>query len=99
MSGHEVNVVTNGAAAIAQAASTRPDVVLLDIGMPGMDGHEVARRLRQLTNGPDMRLIAMTGYGGEDDRARSAESGFDHHLVKPIDLADLERLLLRKAVA
>jgi len=99
MSGHEVNVVTNGAAAIAQAASTRPDVVLLDIGMPGMDGHEVARRLRQLTNGPDMRLIAMTGYGGEDDRARSAESGFDHHLVKPIDLADLERLLPRKAVA
>src|SRR4029079_3472472 len=122
MSGHEVNVVTNGAAAVAQAASTRPDVVLLDIGMPGMDGHEVARRLRQptnrpeksvrgmnghevarrlrqLTNGPDMRLIAMTGYGGEDDRALSAESGFDHHLVKPIDLADLERLLPRKAVA
>jgi CheY-like chemotaxis protein len=92
-SGHDVRVVSNGAAAIASVATFRPDAVLLDIAMPGMDGYEVARRLRALPNGREMRLIAMTGYGSPQDRARSAESGFDHHLVKPLDLAQLERLL------
>jgi two-component system CheB/CheR fusion protein len=85
MSGHEVNVVTNGAAAIAQAASTRPDVVLLDIGMPGLDGYEVARRLRALRRSEPLRIIAVTGWGQEADRTRSREAGFDVHLVKPVD--------------
>jgi signal transduction histidine kinase len=93
MTGHQVLVASNGAAAVAQAETWRPEVVLLDIGMPGMDGHEVARRLRQLPTGSEMRLIAMTGFGGEQDRLRSANSGIDHHLVKPLDLAQLERLL------
>jgi PAS domain S-box-containing protein len=93
MSAHEVLVAANGADAVAQAGTFRPDVVLLDIGMPGMDGHEVARRLRQLPNGSEMRLIAMTGYGSQEDRVRSADSGIDHHLVKPLNLAQLERLL------
>jgi PAS domain S-box-containing protein len=96
ISGHDVLVASNGAAAVDQAASMSPDVVLLDIGMPGMDGYELARRLRQLPKGSDMRLIAMTGYGGREDRARSADSGIDHHLVKPLDLAQLEQLLLQQ---
>jgi PAS domain S-box-containing protein len=93
MSGHEVCTLANGAAAVANAASFRPDVVLLDIGMPGMNGYEVARRLRDLPASSSMYLIAMTGYGSEEDRARSAESGFDEHLVKPLDFAALEALL------
>ncbi len=93
LSGHEVRLVSNGPAALAEAARLPPDVVLLDIGMPGMDGHEVARHLRRLPGGAEMRLIAMTGYGGQEDRARSAESGIDHHLVKPLEFGELERLL------
>jgi CheY-like chemotaxis protein len=93
MSGHEVRTLANGAAAIAQAAVFRPHVVLLDIGMPGMNGYEVARRLRELPDTDSMYLIAMTGYGTDEDRTRSAESGFDQHLVKPLDFAALEALL------
>jgi PAS domain S-box-containing protein len=93
MSGHEVRTLANGAAAVAHAASFRPDAVLLDIGMPGMNGYEVARRLRELDRSQSICLIAMTGYGSDEDRARSAESGFDHHLVKPVDFVALEELL------
>jgi PAS domain S-box-containing protein len=93
MSGHEVRTLSNGAAAVANAASFRPHVVLLDIGMPGMNGYEVAQRLRELPEADSMYLIAMTGYGSEEDRSRSAESGFDEHLVKPLDFAALEALL------
>ena len=95
ISGHDVRVASNGAAAVAEATSVRPDVVVLDIGLPGMDGYEVARRLRELPSGAAILLIAMTGYGSAEDRAKSAESGIDHHLVKPINFADLEQLLLR----
>jgi PAS domain S-box-containing protein len=93
MSGHEVRTLANGAAAVANAASFRPNVVLLDIGMPGMNGYEVARRLRELPDADSMYVIAMTGYGSHADRARSAESGFDEHLVKPLDFAALDALL------
>ncbi len=93
MSGHEVRTLANGAAAVANAASFRPNVVLLDIGMPGMNGYEVARRLRELPDAGSMYMIAMTGYGSDADRTRSAESGFDEHLVKPVDFAALDALL------
>jgi CheY-like chemotaxis protein len=91
--GHEVEYVHDGPAAVDLAPRYRPEVVLLDIGLPGMDGYEVARRLRQdpLTRGA--LLVAVTGYGQESDRARSREAGFDHHLVKPVDLAGLRRLI------
>lgn len=69
-------------------------MILLDIGLPKLDGYEVARRLRQEPGGDGMILLAMTGYGQEEDRRRSREAGFDHHLVKPVDLDKLRGLLL-----
>ena len=67
--------------------------MLLDIGMPGMDGYEVARRIRQQPEFDDVTLIALTGWGQEEDRRRSREAGFDHHLIKPADIGALETLL------
>ena len=93
MTGHEVRALANGAAALPAARNEPPDVVLLDIGMPGMDGYEVARRLRDLPGGDKLRLIAMTGYGSVEDRQRSYDSGIDHHLVKPVDFVALQNLL------
>ncbi len=91
--GHEVVTAYDGATAIEAARAHRPEVVLLDIGMPGMDGYEVARRLRELPELQGVRLIALTGWGQEEDRRRSQAAGFDHHLVKPVDLPKLEALL------
>lgn len=88
MLGHDAAVALDGGAALAQAASFRPDVVLLDLGLPDMDGFEVARRLRE--DGATARLVALTGYGQLDDRERTRAAGFDLHLVKPVDLAGLE---------
>jgi PAS domain S-box-containing protein len=82
--GHEVQVASDGPAALAQAADHRPDVVLLDIGLPGMTGYEVAKRLREIPHMADAVLIAMTGYGQDEDRRRSREAGFAVHLVKPV---------------
>jgi len=93
--GHEVITAENGAEALARAASFAPQVVLLDIGLPGMDGYEVARRLRELHPTRDALLVALTGYGQADDRRRVDAAGFDEHCVKP---ADLERLQQRIAV-
>ena len=75
------------------AAEFRPDVVLLDIGLPGMDGYEVARRLRRTPRPAAAVLVALTGWGQEEDRRRSREAGFDHHLVKPVDPDALNRVL------
>ncbi len=72
-----------------------PQVVLLDIGLPDMDGYEVARRLRALPGGAAMTLVALTGYGQAEDRERALASGFDTHMVKPVDLAVLERMLAK----
>lgn len=91
--GAEVKVVHDGPAALAELPSYLPAVVLLDIGMPGMDGYEVARRVRQQPAGRDVLLIALTGWGQEDDRRRTAEAGFDHHLLKPADMASLKTLI------
>jgi CheY-like chemotaxis protein len=93
LSGHAVRTAHDGPAALRAAEEHRPDAVLLDIGLPRMDGYEVARRLRQLPGGPRPTLIAMTGYGQDDDRRKSHAAGFDHHLVKPVDLDDVKRLL------
>jgi two-component system, sensor histidine kinase len=71
----------------------RPDVAIIDIGLPGLDGYQVARRIRAHPHGRAMVLLALTGYGALRDQERSAEAGFDHHLVKPVDTDELGRLL------
>ena len=91
--GHETRVVHDGIAALRAAEEFRPDIVLLDIGMPGIDGYEVARRLRGLSNVRRMRIVAVTGWGQEADRQRSRDAGFDLHLVKPVDQNELARAL------
>jgi PAS domain S-box-containing protein len=91
--GAEAHVVYSGPDALRVMETYQPDVVLLDIGMPGMDGHEVARRLRRTPQGRSVKLIALTGWGQEQDRLRSRLAGFDHHLIKPADVRALEALL------
>lgn len=93
MWGHQVWVAHDGPAAIEVAMNYRPAVVLLDIGLPRMDGYELARRLRQQVGLSEALLVALTGYGHEEARRRSREAGFNHHLVKPIGSAELRRLL------
>jgi two-component system CheB/CheR fusion protein len=95
--GHEVRVARDGPAALEMTEEYRPEVVLLDIGMPGMDGHEVARHLRGRPGWDGVRLVAVTGYGQEADRSRSRESGFDGHLVKPVEPELLQELLAQPA--
>lgn len=95
MLGAEVRSVHDGQAALGALATYRPSIVLLDIGMPKMDGYEVARRARQQPGGRDMTLIALTGWGQEHDRRKSKEAGFDHHLVKPVALSELQAILER----
>jgi PAS domain S-box-containing protein len=92
--GAEVQIVYSGAEALAVLDEFCPNVVLLDIGMPGMDGHEVARRIRRLPEYRNVLLIAMTGWGQDEDRRRSTEAGFDYHLIKPADVGALETLLV-----
>jgi PAS domain S-box-containing protein len=92
--GHEVQIVHDGSAALEAAEGYRPEVILLDIGMPGMNGFEVARRLRELRRVPAVRIVAVTGWGKPEDRKRSREAGFDMHLMKPIELAEIQRALL-----
>jgi PAS domain S-box-containing protein len=89
----DTRVVHNGPDALAAMGSYQPRVVLLDIGMPGMDGHEVARRIRQRPDGHAVTLIALTGWGQEQDRQRTMAAGFDFHLVKPADINALRALL------
>jgi CheY-like chemotaxis protein len=91
--GHEVVCVFDGQAALATAAKFRPHAVFLDIGLPGMDGYEIAERLRELPQAARCVLVAITGYGQEDDRRRSREAGIDHHLVKPVAPETLHELL------
>jgi PAS domain S-box-containing protein len=90
--GHEVALAHDGPAALAAANAAPPDLVLLDIGLPGTDGYGVAARLRAAGH-TRAALVALTGYGREDDVRRSRDAGFDHHLVKPVDLAQLERII------
>ena len=93
LSGHDVRVAHDGRSALETARTFRPSLILLDIGMPEMNGYEVARELRKMPAGQNTVLAAVTGWGQLQDRRRSAEAGFDHHLVKPLDLKALEGLL------
>jgi CheY-like chemotaxis protein len=93
MLGAEVSVVHDGEAALRAVVAQRPAVVFLDLGMPGMDGFEVARRIRQQPETSDTTLIALTGWGQERDRRETKAAGFDHHLIKPADFSALQALL------
>jgi CheY-like chemotaxis protein len=93
MMGHEVRVAYEGFTAMDAARTYEPEVVLLDIGLPGMDGYQVARWLRRQPALAKVLLIAVTGYSQPEDRRRSREAGFDYHMAKPVDLDVLERLL------
>jgi CheY-like chemotaxis protein len=87
--GYRVTVVQSARAALELASAEPPDACLLDIGLPDMDGNQLARRLRQLPQLASTTLVAITGYGQDADRARTAEAGFDHHFVKPVDMEAL----------
>jgi CheY-like chemotaxis protein len=91
--GHRIAISHDGHAALEHAAALQPDVIFLDIGLPGLDGYEVARRLRRNPALEATLIVAMTGYGQPDDLKRSMDAGFDRHLVKPVDPAAIEHLL------
>jgi PAS domain S-box-containing protein len=93
LQGHEVRVANDGPAGLELLEGYRPEMVFLDIGMPKMDGYEVARRLRRVPGLEHVRLAALTGWGQPEDRRRTAEAGFDHHLVKPVEPKTLDELL------
>jgi CheY-like chemotaxis protein len=95
--GHQVLAASDGRTALTAARDFRPDVVLLDIGLPDISGYEVARALRSEPWASELRLIAITGWGQQDDRDKAREAGFDHHLVKPVDPKALMALLARVA--
>jgi PAS domain S-box-containing protein len=93
ISGHETRIATDGEAAIEAADAFRPQLAFLDIGLPKLSGHEVARRIRSEPWGQNICLVALTGWGQEEDRRKSSEAGFDHHLVKPVHHDELVKLL------
>jgi len=93
MSGHQVRCAYDGPVALQTASFFNPDVILLDLGLPGMHGYEVARRLRAMDSTRHPHLIALTGYGSSEDEQRSLEAGFEHHLVKPLDCQTLNSIL------
>ena len=93
LSGHEVQVSYDGESALRLSGAMLPDIVVLDLGMPGMNGYEVARRLRQSAAAKLPRIIALSGYGAEADRIESRRAGFDHHLTKPVQLETLQGLI------
>lgn len=93
MLGHSVRMASDGAQAIESAREWRPEFIFMDIGMPVLDGHEAARRLRRESWGKEIVLVATTGWAQEQDRAASRESGFDHHLVKPINLSAIQKVI------
>ncbi len=93
LEGHEVRVAYSGVAALEMTESCAPDALFLDIGMPGMDGYEVARRIRQQPGREKVVLAALTGWGQQVDRRRTAEAGFDHHLVKPPEPKEVDNVL------
>jgi CheY-like chemotaxis protein len=95
LEGHEVKSVNDGHAAVASCHVFAPHVVVLDIGLPGLDGYKVAQRLRGLEQTRDSLLIALTGYGQKEDRAKAVDAGFDFHFVKPADPRELQKAIER----
>lgn len=93
MRGHTTTTAHDGPEAIEEAERFRPELVLLDIGLPRMNGLEVCRRIREQAWGKTMIIVALTGWGQEEDRAKSKEAGFDHHLVKPVQIRELTTLM------
>lgn len=93
--GHEAAAAYSATAALEAVERWKPEIVLLDVGLPEVDGYEIARRLRASNPVPGIRLIALTGYGRDEDRERAREAGFDDHLLKPADMEALQRLLAR----
>jgi CheY-like chemotaxis protein len=91
--GHKVRVAENGRAALDAIARERPDLMLIDIGLPRMDGYELARRIRRQKAGRRLKLVALTGFGRDEDRQRALDAGFDVHLVKPVNIDELKRLI------
>ncbi len=91
--GHHVDTAQDGLEAVARAQTFRADVILMDIGMPRLDGYEAARRIREQMRSQPLKLVALTGWSHEEHRRRSAESGFDAHILKPVDVQVLESLL------
>jgi CheY-like chemotaxis protein len=91
--GHETRIAVEGQEAIEMADEFLPDCVILDLGLPGIDGYEVARRLRERPYAAKLILVALTGWAGKDVRVKAAEAGFDYHLVKPVNLEELERIV------
>ena len=91
--GHDVRTAENGAQAVAVATTFQPEVALLDVGMPELDGHEACRRIRAQPGGDTMVLVAVSGWGQDEDKRRARDAGFQHHLVKPVDPAALAALL------
>ena len=91
--GHDVRTAADGAAALQVGSEQKPDIVLMDLGMPGMNGYDAARRMREEPWGRDVMLVALTGWGRAEDKQRTREAGFDHHVVKPPQPAELRRLL------
>ena len=97
LAGHEVCTAYSGQAALELASTFRPEIALLDIGMPDLNGYDVARHLRSLAQGRGLRLIALTGWGQEEDKRRARDAGFDQHLTKPVDPRRLDALLMNGA--
>jgi PAS domain S-box-containing protein len=93
LEGHEVHLATDGVQAVEMAERVQPELVLMDIGMPRMNGYEAARRIRALPGGAAMRLVALTGWGQEEDRRLAADAGFDEHWTKPIEFETLRRIV------
>jgi CheY-like chemotaxis protein len=93
--GHEVTVVHDGEAAVAAFEAFRPHVALLDIGMPGLSGYEIAQEIRKTPHGRAITLVAVTGWGQDSDRARAIEAGFNHHFTKPVEPDALTSLVAR----
>jgi CheY-like chemotaxis protein len=91
--GHEVHEAVDGPGGVEAILAVRPDIALIDVGLPGLDGYEVARRARAGGAGPEVKMVALTGYGLPDDQRRSREAGFDAHLVKPVDPARLAEVI------
>jgi len=91
--GHEVRAAYNGASAVETAEHFRPDVVLLDLGMPGLNGYETAHYIREEAWGKDTVVVAVTGWGSHADHQRSLDAGFDYHLTKPVDPEVLRKLV------